>query len=61
MNDFKFIKGFFIGMLITDIVIANGLLWLSYNALAQRDKRDKNKNGYLNRYTPYTIRESNRK
>ncbi len=61
MNDFKFIKGFFTGMLITDVIITSGLLWLSYKALTQRNEHNKFKNGYLNHYSTYTVRESNRK
>lgn len=37
MNDFKFAKGFFTGMLVTDAIITTGLLFLTWNIFKTRE------------------------
>jgi len=37
MPDFKFAKGFFTGMLVTDAIIATGLLVLTWNIFKTRE------------------------
>lgn len=49
MPDFKFVKGFFTGMLITDVVVATGLLFLTWYVLKPREDR----NHPLSRYGRY--------
>ena len=49
MPDFKFAKGFFIGMLVTDVIITTGLLFFTWDAFKTR----KNYNRPLSRYGGY--------
>ena len=49
MPDFKFAKGFFTGMLVTDVVVATGLLVLTWYVL--KPKEDYNRP--LSRYGRY--------
>lgn len=50
MPDFKFAKGFFTGVLVTDIVIATGLLFFTWRALKSREDY----NRPLNRHDSYS-------
>ena len=49
MPDFKFAKGFFTGVLVTDVVVTTGLLFLTWHAFKSR----KNYNHPLSRYGRY--------
>ena len=49
MPDFKFAKGFFTGMLVTEAAVATGLLFLTGYAL----KTEKDNNRSLGRYNRY--------
>ena len=49
MPDFKFAKGFFTGVLVTDVVVTTGLLFLTWHALKPR----KDHNRPLRRYGRY--------
>lgn len=49
MNDFKFIKGFFTGVLVTDAIVATGLLYITWHTL----KSIKDHNHTLGRYGRY--------
>ena len=49
MPDFKFAKGFFTGMLVTDVIITTGLLVLKWNIFKTRE----NYNHPLSRYGRY--------
>lgn len=50
MPDFKFAKGFFTGVLVTDVVVTTGLLCLTWYALKPRE----NYNRSLSRYDRYS-------
>ena len=50
MPDFKFAKGFFTGVLVTDVVVATGLLVLTWYVL--KPKEDYNRP--LSRYNSYS-------
>lgn len=49
MPDFKFVKGFFTGVLVTDVVVATGLLVLTWYMLKPKE----NCNRPLSRYGRY--------
>lgn len=53
MPDFKFAKGFFTGVLVTDVVVATGLLVLTWYVLNPREDR----NRPLSRYGQYNYSE----
>lgn len=56
MPDFKFAKGFFTGVLITDVVVATGLLFLTWHTLyTLKPRKDHNRPLSLyDRYNSYT-------
>jgi len=52
MPDFKFAKGFFTGVLVTDVVVATGLLFITWHTLYTLKPR-KDYNRPLSRYGQY--------
>lgn len=55
MPDFKFAKGFFTGVLVTDVVVSTGLLFLIWHVL--KPKEDHNRP--IRRYSQYDGRYDN--
>ncbi len=49
MPDFKFAKGFFTGVLVTDVIVSTGLLFLTWYVLKPREKYTRP----LSRYDSY--------
>ena len=52
MPNFKFVKGFFTGVLVTDVIITTGLLFVTWHALNTLKPR-KDYNRPLSRYDGY--------
>ena len=62
MPDFKFAKGFFTGVLITDVVVATGLLFLTWHTLKPRkdNNRPLSRYGRYNSYSEYRKHEQDK-
>lgn len=55
MPDFKFAKGFFTGVLVTDVIVTTGLLFLTWYVLKPRKdyNRPLSQYGRYNSYSKY--------
>lgn len=59
MPDFKFAKGFFTGVLVTDTIVATGLLFLTWYVLKPREdyNRPLSRYGRYDSYSEYRKHE----
>ena len=59
MPDFKFAKGFFTGVLVTDVVVTTGLLFLTWCVFKPKVDHDRplSRYGRYNSYSDYRTHE----
>ena len=62
MDNFKFAKGFFTGMLVTDVIITTGLLFLTWDVFKTRKdyNRPLSRYGRYDSYAEYRKHERNK-
>lgn len=63
MPDFKFAKGFFTGVLVTDVIVTTGLLCLTWYVFKPREdyNRPHSRYGRYNSYSEYCKHERDKK